>query len=460
MSVVARSLSSDTRQPFLYGVGMAIAATASGCVLAAVMVQSQRIAVAAVAATVILTIGWFAPRPVLLAGILNLAWAPEFIEHGGRQLAGGQVSKSVVYLCAVPIILKRGVRPLMLAPVAAYVALWALSAVAGTPAAELTPGQSLSSFIALNLSWLLMAVRWRPDDRPPILLAIAIIPVLSIGLGVLLQAGGLTEVVRTDPATRLYAAMIPPYLGGAALAGFVAGLVQWRVSPRPLLVWLMVADVLILCATVSRGSLIGLVIAAAPLAYRFVTANVRRHGLRPLRVLTVGLALAGVLAVAVPAFSARNDEVSFVNGVGNVSDPTSGRSAAWQQFYAAAKVNILFGRGLGSGPVIHVAQQGFKAQHNEYLRLLVEGGYVGAILVIAAIAAAIASRIRRAPPALRGDLIALAIGFAVFSFVDNTLAVPQMAVTTALVFAMAAVIPRGAIAAHPPPTAPRALATA
>jgi O-antigen ligase len=203
----------------------------------------------------------------------------------------------------------------------------------------------------------------------------------------------------------------------------------------------MVADVMILCATVSRGSLIGLIIAGSPLAYRFVTSNVSRNGLRPLRVLFVGLALIAVIAVAVPAFSARNDEVGYVNGVGNVSDPTSGRTAAWKQFYAVAEVNIVFGRGLGSGPVIHVAQQGFKAQHNEYLRLIVEGGYVGLLLVLSAIVAAVTICVRRAPRALRGDLIAMGIAFAVFSFVDNTLAVPQMAVTTALIFAIAATIP-------------------
>jgi O-antigen ligase len=252
----------------------------------------------------------------------------------------------------------------------------------------------------------------------------------------LLQGAGQHELVVSNPTPRLYGAMIAPYLGGAALGGCAAALLLARTHAGRALPCLAAANALILCATVSRGSLIALVIAASPLAVRFLATSVGPR-LQPLRVLVAGIALVAVVLAASPLFGARNAEVGWVNGVGEVSDPTSGRSAAWAQFYAAAEENLAFGRGLGAGPVIRVEQQGFLAQHNEYLRLLVEGGFVGGGLVLAAIIATLALCIRRAPRTVRPDLVALALAFAFLSFVDNSLSVTQMAVPTLLVLSLA-----------------------
>ncbi len=414
-----------------FGLGSACAV---GCVTAAALTRSPLLATTAVLALGLVVVGLTAPRALLLTAILNLAWTPEFV--GAHGLVGGSATRSFLYLCALPLLFQRGLEPRLLLVPGAYVLLGVLSALGGSPAPELTAGQSLSTLAALSLVWIVLAIRWAQEDRSPFLRALAWIPTLSVAIGLLLQGAGLHELVVSNPTPRLCGAMIAPYLGGAALGGFAAAIVLWRYEPRRELPWLAAVNALIICATVSRGSLIGLTIAGSPLALRFLASSVGPR-LHPLRILVGGIVVVTVLAAALPLFTARNREVGFVNGVGEVSDPTSGRSAAWSQFYAAARENIVFGRGLGAGPVIRIEQQGFLAQHNEYLRLLVEGGLVGGMIVLAAIVATITMCIRRAPSAVRPDLIALALAFAFLSLVDNSLSVTQMAVPVVLVFGLA-----------------------
>src|SRR6185312_2947936 len=102
-------------------------------------------------------------------------------------------------------------------------------------------------------------------------------------------------------------------------------------------------------------------------------------------------------------------------------DKTSGRAEAWHEFYVIAKQSPLFGHGLGAGPITKIREKGFLAQHNEYLRLFLEGGYVGGGLVLLAIVIVIGTCIRLAPRRIRLDLLGLAIGFAILAYTDNTL---------------------------------------
>src|SRR5262249_54032526 len=155
--------------------------------------------------------------------ILNLAWTPEFV--GANGLVGGSATRAFLYLCALPLILRRGLEPRLLIVPAAYVVFGVLSALGGSPAPELTTGQSLSTLAALSLAWIILAIRWTADDRSVFLRAIAWIPTLSLAIGVLLQGAGLHELVVSNPTPRLYGAMIAPYLGGAALGGFAAAIV-------------------------------------------------------------------------------------------------------------------------------------------------------------------------------------------------------------------------------------------
>ena len=154
---------------------------------------------------------------------------------------------------------------------------------------------------------------------------------------------------------------------------------------------------------------------------------------------TIVFGALGIVAIAlVPALRSRQSAGTYIQGQGVVYDKTSGRSAAWHEFYSIAKRSPLFGHGLGSGPITKITEQGFLAQHNEYLRLFLEGGYIGGGIVLAAIIVVIGTCIRRAPSWIRLDLLGLAIGFAVLSYTDNTLTSCNLQVPFCLVFGILA----------------------
>jgi O-antigen ligase len=185
---------------------------------------------------------------------------------------------------------------------------------------------------------------------------------------------------------------------------------------------LTVANAAILALTISRGAAIALGIAMLYPILRLVFS--RDSSIRApqwLRIGAVGVGVVVVLAVAVPALRSRASAGYYVPGQGTQHDPTSGRAKAWSEFYAIAQQSPLFGHGLGSGPITKIQEKGFLAQHNEYLRLFLEGGYIGGGLVLLAIVIVIVSCITRAPPAVRPDLVGMIAGWAFLSYTDNTL---------------------------------------
>ena len=148
--------------------------------------------------------------------------------------------------------------------------------------------------------------------------------------------------------------------------------------------------------------------------------------------LAVGCGLATVLIVLAPVVARRTTTDRSNPNTSRESFNSNGRFEAWAEFYRLAEANRFFGRGLGSGPITHIEEVGFTAQHNEYLRMYLEGGYVGTLLVLAGIGGTLVLVVRAAPKAVRADLLALAAAFAWFSVTDNTLSTPHFIVPFAV----------------------------
>jgi O-antigen ligase len=201
----------------------------------------------------------------------------------------------------------------------------------------------------------------------------------------------------------------------------------------------MPLNALILALTLTRGASVALAFAAIVPVLRFALAPMPVWPGRAIARLGLVLALAAVVAVAlVPRFEERNAGGRYYAGVGTFQDPTSGRKDAWKEIYAIAEQSPLFGHGLGAGPITKIAEKGFLAQHNEYLRLFLEGGYVGGGLVLLAIVLVVGMCIARAPPFIRLDLAGVAFAWAGLSYYDNTLTSINLTVPLCLVLGIVA----------------------
>jgi O-antigen ligase len=105
----------------------------------------------------------------------------------------------------------------------------------------------------------------------------------------------------------------------------------------------------------------------------------------------------------------------------------SGRDLLWPEFEAVASRAPWFGWGLGSGNLV-VPRDGelarllrTSAAHNEYLRIQVEGGHVGRMLLIGLFVAWIVSRTRRLPGLERTVMSLIFVAYAAHAATDNIL---------------------------------------
>jgi teichuronic acid biosynthesis protein TuaE len=129
--------------------------------------------------------------------------------------------------------------------------------------------------------------------------------------------------------------------------------------------------------------------------------------------------------------TAGDNNIGETGGQGNVN--TSGRSVAWDFLLEEAMENPLFGRGLGAGTIVggqvtsegEIVNPAFRAPHNEYLRMFVDGGVVGTLLILLGFGIVF----RRILQSVRAEsklyLATFLFGFAVYSLTDNTLSTIQ-----------------------------------
>ena len=417
----------------------AIASLAIGAIVARSPIEAVALLVVCIAITIALT------RPALLfaAGIILLAIEPTKIWGATTTAGRPETFKLVLYACALPLLLSRGIDRRKCAPLYAYAVVAVLTEMLGTPLPGLTKTQTAASLATLGLGWLVFAIKWdwRRDQR--LLKIFAWVPSLSVILGVALQAAGTLLLFRNSTPPRLEGATISAWLAALGLYSTIACLMLYRRERWPWARWLGFVNIAILGATLTRGAVLALIIVAIPSVVRFTRLQLSAKGSSGLVKLAIAatIATAGA-AILVSGLIERNENASSYDAARGVvtHEIASGRFQAWAFVYHQAKINLAFGRGIGAGPIVGNlpgSPEGFKAQHNEYLRMLLEDGIVGGVILLLAIITTLFSVIRRAPFPVRADLAAAGLAFAVLSVTENTLTAAPLAVAFLLVLGIA-----------------------
>jgi len=422
--------------PFPIGAAIAALAAALG-VVAAIdpLVSLAATGVAAYVACALWRRRWLVVIAVLLLGV-------DFSTVTTGTLAAGGTYKAAIYALLVPMAIHRGLDLRKAAVLLAYPFVAVLSEAFGTRIPGLTLGDSVSSFLTLGIGWFAFAIRWRWDVDSYVLKVLAVVPATSVLIGIGLDLAGRYDFVSQGVAPRLQGATIPAYLAALAFAAVVASRTlhersRWR--PATVVGWFIVA---IVGASVSRGAIIAVVIVGLPIAYAYAARRVAERGLRGLfGLVTAGMAVLLLAAAFAPSVIERDTKATVYTATGGLQNSiTSGRASSWSYVYSVAEVNLAFGRGLGAGPLVGASPsntQGFLAQHNEYLRMLLEGGFIGGFVVLSSAIFATTSAVRRVPSGRQATLWAYLVGCAVYSFTDNTLSAPELAVSLLLTLGLA-----------------------
>jgi O-antigen ligase len=304
--------------------------------------------------------------------------------------------------------------------------VWAFLAMAGTAVVagahrDLTLPDEARSLIGDITPFLLFfcvkPVGWGPAMRR----AVTLVPALSVLLGAALDVAGVRPMFFDSGGMRLAGLGHPAFLANVCLTAIYAGVIRWLRTASPREAALIGVNLAILFMTGARApvayaaAVVGssLILApgcAVPRAHRLV-------------LIAAGAAAIPVLLVLGETYSSlRLFEV--LNGeAGNLS----GRQLLWPAFEAAAAKAPWFGWGLGSGNLVIARDSQIAellhtwAAHNEYLRILVEGGYVGRTLLIALFVLWAGAHTCRLPPLERTVMRLIFVAFAAHAMTDNVL---------------------------------------
>jgi O-antigen ligase len=389
-------------------------------------------------------VGW-----LVLAGSTPEMWLGDLAGGGWAVIVG--VVKLIGLALAGVCVLRYGAAADVFNPGLAFLVMFAASLAHGRHA-NLDLAESLRSLIGscapfafsfsrLSLPWagaIIRVTRW--------------LPLILVAAGAALWAAGLRPLFVEDGGWRLGATGHPAFLAGFALAALEACLLELLRDGRRGDLALLGVNALILVLTGARAPLFlgagvgAIAILAIPSAAFGATRRV-----------TLVLAGACLLPVLIAAAGSLG-VVRLFNVLSSEAGDLSGRDLIWPYFQDAWDASPWVGWGVGAGKVLVPEETtiarllGTTAAHNEYLRIGVDGGWVGLLLLIGLFVAWTFRHTRAMPRPDRWLMRLVLLAFAVHSYTDNTL----IATTASVLFIwVSAVFARGSLEAGLPSRDPR-----
>ncbi len=291
-------------------------------------------------------------------------------------------------------------------------------------------------FSALSLPWaraIICMARW--------------IPPLTVAAGAVLDAAGIRPLFVDMGGARLGALGHPAFLAGFCLTAIYASLIELYRDGRDREVALLALNFLLLTATGARAPL-AYAVAVCLGALLFVPAPRFPWRLRLTLLLAAAASVPVVVALAGELGGLRLFNIVSSREAANLS----GREILWPLFEAAADRSPWFGWGVGAGNAIipqtsETAQLlGTFAAHNEYLRIRVEGGWIGLALLLGCFVAWVWTHTALLCRTDRAIMRMAFVAFACHAFTDNVLISTSACVLFTFV---AAVFARGALEPGP-----------
>jgi hypothetical protein len=368
--------------------------------------------------------GFLLPETMAWLILLSVAISPQyFIRSGG--ILGIEISslhKLAILGGITPFVLRFGLREILNAPIVAFTIVLGLTFTLSDMHPELSTLQPFKSFIGLTLGWIIFNINWNPKHADKYLLSISSMAIINLILGILLFIAGVRSFYYFEytGAFRLAGSSIAAHLAMLAFVG--VGVAMGEVGRgKKWYMWIALINFSILILTGTRGATFGAILIFLP--YGFDQLKKILRGKTTLYFAILIIISVVITAYAVPALATRT--LSTLRFSGQIN--TSGRIQAWTFFIEEGMANPLFGRGLGAGTVANQGQvhSAFSVPHNEFIRLFIDGGIIGTIIVVICFFMIFRRIIRQMEPGTRHYMTWLVLGFSLYSFFDNTLSTTQ-----------------------------------
>lgn len=374
---------------------------------------------------------------LFIAAILSLAISPELLFGSEIRVLGfgpTTLQNVLVIMLVAPYVLQHGLRNNAGNPVLLTFSILAVTSLTlATRHPSLSTKQTLLSLAAYMLGPALYEIKFTVRLRRLLHWTLPALAPLSVVIGSFFTVLGLGEFYRIDytGVFRLQGASIPAHLAMMALVGLMVSALFTFHNRR--LFGLFFVNFAIVVWTGTRGAIISAVIVV--MAYLVSESLYSRTVDKPyqrsrawLSVIVLVLIFVSYLPGLITRFSYENVYDTAVMSINNGTTATfgnsSGRLRAWLFFVDVALEDIAFGRGIGAGTVVgqgklHPAFD--RAPHNEYIRLLVDGGLLALILVLMAYALVFWYLQKHLALHLKLTAIASFAAFAFLASLDNVL---------------------------------------
>ncbi len=301
---------------------------------------------------------------------------------------------------------------------------------------DLTVGDSLRSLVGSVAPFAFAFSRLSRDWGSSMIRMTAWLPLLTVIAGGVLDVAGVRPLFIESGGQRLAGLGHPAFLAGFCLTAIYACLIELYRGGRFRWLFLLAVNFLILVLTGARAPL-GYAVAVTGLTLAFLWSPEfpRRRRFLPMLLAACLLPLLMVLASDL-------SEVRLFNVLSNQAGNLSGRDLLWPPFEQAAATSPWVGWGVGAGNAIIPADSELmreiqtKAAHNEYLRMLVEGGQLGRGLLIGFFVLWVWRHTRRLCRTDRVIMRLVFVAFAAHAYTDNVL----IATTGCVFFAFAAAV--------------------
>ncbi len=328
--------------------------------------------------------------------------------------------KAVGLALAVIGAIRWGWRPDPLNPAWAFTLMAATGLAAGLYPG-LTPADSIRSWIGSVAPFAFCFCRPPRRWADAILATVRWCPAMAVAAALVLDAAGLRALFIDSGGFRLAGVGHPAFLAGVTLTAVCACLIEvFRHADRRS-VGLLAVNLTILLLTGARAPL-AYAVAVTGLALAFVPAPALSPASRGVILLSAA-ALAPVLVVAAGDLASVRVFNLLQSGAANLS----GREYLWPSFQDAADAAPVIGWGIGAGNVVIAPESAVAkllrtwAAHNEYLRIRVEGGWFGLLLLLGLFSAWVWRRSAILCPSDRGIARLAFLAYAALAFTDNVL---------------------------------------
>ncbi|NQX47447.1 O-antigen ligase family protein [Paenibacillus tritici] len=385
------------------------------------------IAVAAVLLILLLVASLSRPELISYFVLLTTAVSINFLFSGsmfGIEILS--LYKLVILMLLVPCILVNGLKFRLSPPLWAMLALILLTFSFSIWLPEMSASIAVKAFIGLSLPFVLLLINWKKEVAEKQIRIITLLPLVSMLLGVVLQAANLHSLVAVEftGAVRVQGANIPPHLAMLAFMGVAIAFIEIKRSPQYIRFnYIMLGlNFFILVITGTRGPILALVLMVLYYFYDISRAFLKGKKKFLIPLLCSLLVITSAVYMQLDNIKKRSFERTTETGI-----DLSGRAEAWEYFLNKAADSPYAGRGLGAVTVANdgTLYGGFVVPHNEYIRFYYDGGYIGAILLLLSLLAVFILVYRVLLPAVKPYYLLFIAAFLIYSFTDNTLSTVQ-----------------------------------